>query len=359
MICRKVVYRNFRNIAYAEIEPSEGVTVLNGPNGQGKTNTLEGIFLFAGGRSFRTVHENELVRFGEKFAQIDMIYHDGHRDCTMSLRFVPRVGKRFCRKNGVPLTKLSEMVGNFRAVLFCPEHLAIVRDGPAVRRRFLDTALSQTDPGYLRSLQKYNAVLNQRNALIKMARDKHDDGIFLSTASLWSEQLAEEAEKIAATRAAYVEKLDAHVSAILSDMTGGTEKASLAYQTPRTREEYLRLLTENTERELRFGATLYGTHKDDILIHLGGREARSFGSQGQQRSIALAMKIAEGELSREVTGEYPVFLFDDILSELDASRRSYLLSGIEGRQVMITSCDEIEKDCKVYLVKDGEVSQRG
>lgn len=355
MICRKVIYRNFRNIAYAELQPSEGVTVLNGANGQGKTNTLEGIFLFAGGRSFRTVHENELVRFGEEFAQIDMIYHDGHRDCTMSLRFVPKAGKRFCRKNGVPLTKLSEMVGNFRAVLFCPEHLAIVRDGPAVRRRFLDTALSQTDAVYLRSLQKYNAVLNQRNALIKMARERRDDSIFLSTASLWSEQLAEEAEKISEKRSAYVEKLSDHVAAILSDMTCGREQVSLTYQVPRTKEEYLRLLTDNVERELRFGATLYGTHKDDILVHLGGKEARSFGSQGQQRSIALAMKIAEGELSREVTGEYPVFLFDDILSELDASRRAYLLSGMEGRQVIITSCDKIETACKVYFVSGGEI----
>ncbi len=355
MICRKVVYRNFRNIAYAEWEPSAEVTVLNGPNGQGKTNTLEGIFLFAGGRSFRTVHENELVRFGEEFAQIDMIYHDGKRDHTMSLRFVPKAGKRFCRKNGVPLTKLSEMVGNFRAVLFCPEHLAIVRDGPAVRRRFLDTALSQTDPVYLRSLQTYNAVLNQRNALIKMARERRDDNLFLSTASLWSEQLAEEAEKISMTRASYIERLGSYVKAILSDMTGGVEQVSLIYQMPRTKEEYLRLLTDNMERELRFGATLYGTHKDDILVHLGGKEARSFGSQGQQRSIALAMKIAEGELSREVTGEYPVFLFDDILSELDASRRAYLLSGIEGRQVIITSCDKIETACKVYTVNGGEI----
>lgn len=358
MICRKVVFRNFRNIAYAELEPSSGVTVLNGRNGQGKTNTLEGIFLFAGGRSFRTVHESELVKFGEEFSQIDMIYHDGKRDNTVSLRFLPRTGKRYCRRNGVPLTKLSEMMGHFRAVLFCPEHLAIVRDGPAVRRRFLDTALSQTDAVYLRSLQRYNAILAQRNALIKMARDQRDDGIFLSTASLWSEQLAEEAETISKTRCAYVERLSRQVASILTDMTAGREEVSLSYQSPRTKEEYLRLLTENTERELRFGATLYGTHKDDILIHLGGKEARAFGSQGQQRSIALAMKIAEGELSREATGDYPVFLFDDILSELDESRRQYLLSGIEGRQVIITSCDKIETDCRVYEVEEGKVSLR-
>ena len=355
MICRKVVFHDFRNLSCATIEPAEGVTVLNGANGQGKTNTLEGIFLFAGGRSFRTVHESELVRFGAAYARISMVYHDGKREHTVELRFVPKSGKRFCRRNGVPLTKLSEMVGHFRAVLFCPEHLSIVRDGPAVRRRFLDTALSQTDTVYLRSLQKYNAILNQRNALIKMARDRRDDNVFLSTASLWSEQLAAEAEAIAAKRTAYVERLAFHVDTVLSDMTAGAEHVSLHYQTPRTKEEYLRLLTENTERELRFGATLYGTHKDDVGIELCGKEARAFGSQGQQRSVALAMKIAEGELSREVTGDYPVFLFDDILSELDASRRAYLLGGIEGRQTIITSCDTIETPCKVYYVKNGEI----
>ena len=356
MICQKVVYRNFRNLVSAEFIPDASVTVLNGKNGQGKTNTLEGVYLFANGRSFRTVHENELVRFGSDFAQIDMVYHDGKRENTASLRFVPRSGKRFCRINDVPITKLSEMVGKFRAVLFCPEHLSIVKDGPAVRRRFLDAALSQTDPSYLRSLQTYNAVLNQRNALIKMARDKHDDKIFVSTADLWSEQLAAEAEIISQKRNEYLEKLSSHVNVILGDMTAGNEKVLLTYQTPRTKEEYYSLLTENTERELRFGATLYGTHKDDILIHLCDKEARAFASQGQQRSIALAMKMAEGELSREVSGSYPVFLFDDILSELDASRRQYLLSGMKDRQVIITSCDTIETPCKLYTVQAGTIA---
>lgn len=358
MICQRVVYRNFRNLAYAELVPDPSVTVLNGKNGQGKTNTLEGVYLFAGGRSFRTVHENELVRFGSDFAQIDMVYHDGKRENTVSLRFVPRSGKRFCRINDVPITKLSEMVGRFRAVLFCPEHLSIVKDGPAVRRRFLDAALSQTDSMYLRSLQAYHAVLNQRNALIKMARDKRDDRVFLSTAELWSEQLAAQAEVISQKRNDYLEKLSVRVNEILQDMTSGSEKVSLTYQTPHTKEEYLSLLTENTERELRFGATLYGTHKDDLLICLCGKEARSFASQGQQRSIALAMKIAEGELSKEVSGTYPVFLFDDILSELDTFRRQYLLSGIQGRQVIITSCDTIETPCKLYTVHAGTIESQ-
>lgn len=358
MICRRIRYKNFRNLESAELCPSENVTVLNGENGQGKTNTLEGIYLVAGGRSFRTVHENELVRFGEDFAEISMDYFDGRRENNVVLRFVPDTGKRFCRRNGVPITKLSEMVGGFRAVLFCPAHLSIVHDGPAIRRKFMDSAISQIDPSYLRALQKYNSLLEQRNALIKMSRDRRDDKIFYDTADIWSEQLAAEAEIISRERLQYMEKVSVLAGEIVSDMTSGREKVALSYQSARTKEEYFALLTENRERELRAGITLYGTHKDDIKIDLNGADARSFGSQGQQRSIALAMKIAEGEVSKQVTGEYPVFLFDDILSELDTPRRDYLLSGIKNKQVIITSCDRIETEAKVYIVSSGKVTLR-
>ena len=354
MIIKKISYKNFRNIERASIEMSPSVTVFNGLNGQGKTNILEGVYFFAGGRSFRTVHENELVRFGEEYGQIEMTFFDGKRDNEMLFRFVPRIGKRFCSLNGVPITRLSEVVGKFRAVLFCPEHLSIVKDGPSVRRKFIDHALSQTDTEYLKSLQRYNALLSQRNALIKMARDRRDDNIFLLS-DVYAEQLATEAEIISEKRDLYVSRLSILTDEIISDMTSGKENSKLIYQTRKTKEEYMSLLTENRERELRFGATLYGTHKDDIEIMLNGREARSFGSQGQQRSVALSMKIAEGELSKEVSGTYPVFLFDDILSELDLARRQYLLAGMTGRQVIITSCDRIETPCRVYRVKEGQI----
>lgn len=355
MFCRKITYRNFRNIEYAELEPAETVTVLNGRNGQGKTNLLEGVYLFAGVRSFRSARENEFVRFGAEFAELSMTFFNGRREMNMNLRWTAGNGKRYCRINGVPITKLSETVGNFRAVLFCPGHLSLVKDGPAMRRRFLDAAISQIDPAYLRSLQKYNSVLLQRNALIKMSRDRRDDSIFLDTAEMWSEQLAREAETIASKRYRYTERVSELVDPIISDMTGGHESASLEYASAKTYEEYFRLLTENAARELRAGVTLYGVHKDDIKIELCGNDARAYASQGQQRSIALAMKMAEGEISKEYGGEYPVFLFDDILSELDASRRAYLLDGITGKQVFITSCDEVKTESRVFKVESGKL----
>lgn len=355
MICKKITYRDFRNIEAATVEPSEAVTVLNGLNGQGKTNILEGIYFCSGGRSFRTVHENELVRFGCDFSVIEMTFFDGKRDNVISFRLLPRLNKRFCKINDVPITRLSEIVGRFRTVLFCPEHLSIVKDGPAVRRRFIDLALSQTDSEYLRSLQRYNSLLSQRNALIKMARDRRNDSIFYDDEGAWSEQLAAEAEKISEKRQRYVDLLSDSVGHLLSDMTCGSESSNLVYLTPRTRDEYLSLLSENRERELKLGCTLYGTHKDDIAIYLNGKDARSFASQGQQRSLALALKLAEGEISKQVSGTYPVFLFDDILSELDASRREYLISGMASRQVIITSCDKIDTPCRLYRVNGGKV----
>ncbi len=355
MICRRVEYRDFRNITQAVLEPSPDVTVLNGLNGQGKTNFLEGVFLFAGVRSFRTAHENELVRFGAPFAELKLFFHNGRREMNMTLRWLAESGRRFCRLNGVPITRLSETVGNFRAVLFCPSHLSIVREGPPMRRRFLDSAISQTDPSYLRSLQKYNAVLAQRNALIRMSRERRDDGLFLNNAEPWSEQMAEEAERISRKREEYTGRLAEQAAVILSDMTAGRETVGISYQTPRSREEYFKLLTENLQRELRAGFTLYGVQKDELKITLCGNEAKAYASQGQQRSIALAMKIAEGELSKEYGGEYPVFLFDDILSELDETRRQYLLKGVTGRQVLITSCDRVETEAKVLRIEGGRL----
>ena len=167
-----------------------------------------------------------------------------------------------------------------------------------------------------------------------------DDTVNMDTLGIWSELLAATSAKVAEKRCEYVQRLDKEVRALLSDMTGGREKTSLRYDRVRTESEYLELLTGNVEREIRVGTTLYGAQRDDIEILLDGRQARAFSSQGQQRSIALAMKLAEGMLSKEITGEYPVFLLDDIFSELDSSRKAYLARGLSGRQVVITSCEK-------------------
>ena len=355
MICKKVLYRNFRNIEQAEIEPCSGVTVLHGDNGQGKTNALEGIYLFAQGRSFRTAKETDLIRFGQEEASVTLWFEDHCRQQQMSIRWSAPQKRRFCRLNGHPVTKMSELIGSFRAVLFAPQHLSLVRDGPAVRRMFCDVAVSQLEPAYIVSLQRFNRLLEQRNACIRKIRETGSSSPFLDTMEVLSVQLAEISAFICEKRGSYVEKLQEHVRVLLSEMTGGREHPSLVCTQRKTAQEFLSQLSSNLDREIRYGATLYGAHKDDIVILLNGKEARTFASQGQQRSLALAMKLGEGEISRASAGEYPVFLFDDILSELDEKRRSFLLSGMKDRQVIITSCDYFRDPCLLYRVSAGNM----
>ena len=345
----------FRNIEDAYIEFSPGVTVFCGKNGQGKTNLLEAVYIPARGRSFLTSHENEFIRFDNDLCSLETMYNDG-RNQKIVFRWM-RSGntvRRFCSRNNVPITRLSDLVGGFRAVLFCPFHLSLVQDGPSERRKFLDIAISQTDNSYLRSLQKYSSLLAERNALIKTARERRDDGIFLSMNDIYAEQMANEAEIISAKRDEYVKKLSPFVSEIVGDMTKETEIVSISYDDRHEKEYYRKLLTENGERELKTGITLYGVHKDDLKIALNGREARIYASQGQQKSIALSMKLAEGEISRSITGQYPVYLLDDILSELDSGRKKYLLGGMKDKQVIITTCENVEfQNSKVYKVENG------
>ena len=355
MRLERIKYHNYRNIEDAVLEPDPEVTFIGGMNGQGKTNLLEGIYIFASGRSFRTSHDSELIRYGEQSAGLSLsCENETSGSCLMSVRWDGENHKRFCRKNGAPVTLMSEMIGFFRAVLFCPQHLSIVCDGPGARRSFADVALSQSDKLYLSSLRKYSNILSQRNALLRACREPNAPRSLIDTIEIWSEQLAFEAEIIASKRDCYIKRLGEAAGAFVKDMTGGAEVAGLVYRTPRDKSAYLKLLTENIDAELRAGCTLYGIHKDDIQITLSGKDARTFASRGQQRSIALAMKLAEGELSKEYTGEYPVFLFDDVLSELDERRREYLLSGIGGRQVIMTSCEPAVKlKGKAYKVSGG------
>lgn len=354
MHCKKIRFKDFRNIQGSTLEFSPDVNIFIGSNAQGKTSAIEGIYLFARAKSFRTQKDTELIRFGCDYASLDMEFDDGRREQKMRLAY-SRDGRRLCCKNGVDVKKLSEMIGSFRAVIFCPAHLSLVKDGPAVRRSFIDCAISQIEPMYVSHLQKYNNILAQRNALIKNAY--FDRKTFDETVEYWSSQLATEAEIISRRRNEYIELLSGHANEFIMDMTSGREKLCMYYRTAKSREEYMAELMSSHDREIKYGSTLYGVHKDDIDIELCGKQARSFASQGQQRSIALALKLSEGEISRKECGSYPVFLLDDVLSELDSQRREYVLSGIDKRQTFITSCNTEDflgiGNSFTYIVKEG------
>ena len=337
MICKEASYENFRNIEKQTVHFDSSVNIIYGNNAQGKTNALEGIFLCAQGRSARSSKERDFITFGKEFASVGIKYSDRYReDCSLHLKYMAN-GRKHCAKNGVPLSKMSSFIGNFRAIIFTPEHLAIVKSGPSERRHFLDCALSQLYPSYLCSLQAYSKILFQRNRLISEARENSD--AFTQTVELWSENLAAECEKISLAREEYLKKLSAEAAAIFSDMTSGREVLEISYAGARSKEEYFRLLTENLDKELKYKTTLYGIHKDDLDITLNGKSARIYGSQGQQRSLALSMKLAEGDICRDEYGVPPIFLLDDVFSELDETRRDYLVHKILGKQVIITSCE--------------------
>lgn len=355
MIVKKVRYINFRNIEGAALEFCPGVNLLYGDNAQGKTNALEGVYLFARGRSHRTAHEKDYIRCGEDFAKIVLDYEDGRRTQQLELCYLKN-GRKFCRKNGMALKKMSEFIGNFRAVIFCPEYLSVVKDGPSERRAYMDGALAQLDGAYLFALQSYNTALAQRNRLI--AEYTFHPEPFHETGEFWEQQLAETAEMISFKRAAYIESIEKEVRQIFAEMTENSETPRLIYKRPMKKEEYLRLYSENRARELKAGVTLFGVHRDDIEIFLNDRPARNFASQGQQRSLAVAMKLAEGQVSYAKTGEYPVFLLDDILSELDDRRKRFIVSGLRGRQVLISCCDRDNAgkipEGRVFRVEKGQ-----
>ncbi|MBQ2726508.1 MAG: DNA replication/repair protein RecF [Clostridia bacterium] len=358
MTVSKVTYQNWRNIEQCEVQLRPGINVLWGNNAQGKSNILEGIYYFARGRSFRGAKDRELIRFGESFANAAIDFRkDGYTGDTRLMASIPLSGKKKLYRNGAALSSAAEMMGSFRAVLFCPSNLTIVTGGPAERRTFLDIAISQLSGAYLTWLRRYTKILTERNALIKRAKD--GERVTVEEWAVYAEGLSECGAWIAAYRNEYVKMLSDAVGRYFQGMTGGREVPAMEYTShalydgipmPLTsadvpdRTILCEKLMNNVEREVAAGVTLWGIHKDDVVLSLNGREARLYGSQGQQRSIVLSMKLAEAEIANRIGGEYPVILLDDVFSELDDSRRSYILDtlGSEGdntRQIIITSCE--------------------
>lgn len=365
MKVNKIEFESFRNIDSEIIEFSDGINVIYGENAQGKTNILEGIYLFARGKSFRAFKDKELIKFDKNIAYAKMDFQVKDDITTLGVEIPKIQAKRFYR-NKVKVNKTAEIIGEFRAVLFCPSHLGIIKDAPATRRKFIDVAISQLRPVYLKMMTRYNQVLEERNAILKMMPEERMQNLELI--DIYSEELASLCADISDIRNEYIKKLDYWVKIFFDEMTKGQESPKITYEAnvdkndfenrESLKNRYLNLLKNNKEREFKFGATLFGIHKDDLKIEINGKDSRLYSSQGQQRSLALAMKMAEGEISREQKGEYPVFLFDDVLSELDDNRKAYILSNIKNRQVIITACDksvfENSDGCTFINIENGQ-----
>ena len=345
MIIKKFIAENFRNIENCSIEFNSGVNLLLGDNAQGKTNAVEGIYMFARGKSFRAKEDRELLKFGEKGFRIYIEYEDKNGENSLEYILYGRDRRR--KKNGYPIKSVKEMIGGFRAVLFYPDDLALVKDSPEERRSFINVALGQCYPVYVDYYSKYKIALENRNCLLK----GYLKGNYYSQGELdsWSESMAEYASHINLQRREYVKKLEIYAKKIMREISDGKEELSLIYESDvgeefstlsEIKNEYLNVFKRENEREKMAGITLFGVHRDDIEIMINGNSARSFASQGQTRTAALSIKLAEREIFLAETGEYPILLLDDVLSELDMRRQEFVLNRIGGGQTLISCCED-------------------
>lgn len=376
MKIKRLFAENFRNIKKCDISFEDGVNLFVGDNAQGKTNAVEGIYLFSRGKSHRASDDRDMIRFGTEGFRLKIEYET--RDGEEMLEYACFGREKVRRKNGYKISRVSEMVGSFKSVLFYPDNLEIVKDGPDERRAFLNIAISQVYPSYLGVYTRFKESLDSRNKLLKLSREHYIDP---SEIEAWSLSMAEYASYIYVMRVEYLKRLEVHAGKIAAELSGGREELSFEYKSDIKEEalvrgelrlvgevetdidreavkrEYYRILTQDIARECAVGSSLWGVQRDDIIIRINGALARSFASQGQKRSVVLAMKLAEGEVIREIFGEYPVFLFDDVLSELDEGRRKYIVEGMGDRQIIITSCEAEELAAAADLiieVREGE-----
>lgn len=343
----EVSLQGFRNLMEMQIKPSPGINVFYGKNAQGKTNFLESLYLCAMGRSMRTKYDWQMIGFQEEESHIRLLINKNNRKERIDVH-LKRDTKKGIARNGVPIKKLGDLFGTLYTVVFSPEDLSLIKDGPAERRRFLDMELCQLSRVYYYDLQQYYRILKQRNNLL---REIQKNSALQDTLFVWDAQLIDYGERVMAARTDFLKRLDKIATEKLNALTGGLDALKIIYKPncePGHMEERLK---RNLQRDIYLGSTNFGPHKDDILFTIHGKDVKSFGSQGQQRTTALAARLAEIDLIREETGEDPILLLDDVLSELDERRQKYLMESIDGLQAFLT-CTGIEDAIKKYISKD-------
>jgi len=336
MWVKEISLENFRNFESLNTRLENGVNIVYGDNANGKTNFIEAVYFCATGRSQRAGHNRELIRFGSHEAHLQLLLEDLRIDAHIS----GGGKKKGIAVDHVPIKKLSQLFGLLLVVIFTPEDLRIVKAGPGERRAFMDMELCQLGGVYYHALRQYYKALKQRNNLLKsIVRDKS----LAETLDVWNEPLCRFGLQIMTHRAAFIEEMDGIAAEIHSRITSGRERLALSYlpQIDGDYAEYSKKLSRSTERDIMLGSTSSGIHKDDISFTIDGKDVRSYGSQGQQRTAALSVKLAEIELIRKRTRQNPVLLLDDVLSELDEGRQNELFGHIGDLQTILT-CTGVE-----------------
>ena len=332
MIIKSIELANYRNYDSLQLSFDKGVNILYGDNAQGKTNVLEAIFVSATTKSHKGSKDKDIIKFEQDESHIRSIIErrDMEYRVDMHLRQYKTKGIAI---NGQKIKKASELIGLLNVVFFSPEDLSIIKNGPSERRRFIDMELCQLDKSYLYNLNQYNKILNNRNKLLK---DIVFNPALKDTLDIWDEQLIMFGCQIIKRRAAFIKELNDIIYDIHRKLSGEREELFIEYEAETQAENFAAKVRANRERVLKIGQTSSGPHKDDCIFKIGECDIRKFGSQGQQRTAALSLKLSEIELVKKVTKDTPVLLLDDVLSELDSNRQNHLLNSIGDIQTIIT-----------------------
>lgn len=368
MHIKQLNLKNYRNYEQTDITFDGNMNVIIGENAQGKTNLMESMYVLSFSRSYRTPRERELIMWGKDFAKIEGNIVRKNRNMPLEI-IISRFGKK-ARKNNIEQQRLSDYIGSLNVVMFAPEDLKIVKGSPQIRRRFIDMELGQIQPSYIYHLGQYKKILQQRNQLLKkLQRGNKDNGVLLD---IYTEQLIEHATILLERRFKFMELLRKWASPIHFEISRELEKLDIRYKSSidvsesenreKIESKYEEKFFEIRQSEIERGTTLIGPHRDDLIFYINDKDVKTYGSQGQQRTTALSIKLAEIDLIHHEVGEYPILLLDDVLSELDDYRQSHLLNSIHEKVqtfVSTTTIDglnhEVLNKAHLLTVNNGEI----
>ena len=369
MKVKSIKLKNFRNFKDLDIEIDDVLNIFIGDNGQGKTNLLESIYLCSIGKTFRLNSENDLIKFNENSFEIEISIKKDNDENIKNINFsFSKSGKKNIKINGITLEKNSEIIGFLSNVIFTPDDLKIIKGSPNERRRFVNIDISQIKPKYKYLLRDYKKIITSRNIILKDLNNKQNKEVL----SIWNDYQVNIGSDIIEYRRNYIDKLKVYASNIYSEISNNKESFDLQYKCDignidnlskeEIKEKFNNRINKYIDAEILKKISLHGPHKDDIIVRINGKDFKYFGSQGQQRSAVLAIKLAEVEIIKEEIGEYPILLLDDVLSELDNNRKKFLLDYINKIQTIITTTDDTDlkeliknNQKKLFHISQGEI----
>jgi DNA replication and repair protein RecF len=366
---KHISLKDFRNYEHEEIDLNNGVNIFYGQNAQGKTNIIESIYLLSTGKSHRSQKENELIRWSKEESKIKINYEKDNIENNLEV-YLKKNQRKNMKHNGVKLNKTGELLGNLITVIFSPDHMKIIKEGPAERRRFVDIILSQVKPGYFYNLSQYVKLVTQRNNLLMQAKS---DKKVIDTIEIWDQQLIEYGTKVIKERIEFLKLIESYANEIHKSITNNKEDLKLVYKSSidykeqneqNIKDTFQKDLDKFRNIDIKRGVTHKGPHRDDILFYINGMEVKTYGSQGQQRTTLLSLKISELKFMNNETDSYPILLLDDVFSELDTERQKFLMKFIKDIQTFIT-CTDVEyfknlnlENYSLFNVKEGKIYKK-